>query len=146
MGHSSPFWVQGICPSDPTRYSFGYLTCGRRLFGAKTAFMTFFMCLTIIMFCAGFYLIFPLYFPFKLWWLFCQSFFLQLHFMLNLQHFYGLFYHLIFSGFYLFNLFPLSYLFELSNLFIYSFVYSLFIRLFIRLLLYSLFALSFWAV
>ena len=42
----------------------------------------FFMCLTIIMFCAGFTLFFPLCFPFKLWWFLCYGLFLQLHFML----------------------------------------------------------------
>ena len=35
MGHSSPFWVQGICPPYPTRCTIGYLTCGKRLFYAK---------------------------------------------------------------------------------------------------------------
>ena len=54
MGHSSPFRVQGICPPDPTRYSFGYLTCGRRLFGAKNCLHAFFICLIMIYVCAGY--------------------------------------------------------------------------------------------
>ena len=55
-----------------------------------------FMCLTIIMFCAGSNPIFPLCFPFKLWWFSVMALFLPLHFVLISHHFYGLYYYLFF--------------------------------------------------
>ena len=55
----------------------------------------FFMCLTIIMFCAGFFLFFRYAFPLNSDDFSVMAFFLQLHFMLISQHFYGLFYRLI---------------------------------------------------
>ena len=87
-----------------------------------------------------------------------MAFFLQLHFMLVSQHFYGLFYHLFFhdislksqepsayfSSHFLMDFIYLIFFHELSlsypiYSFIYSFIYSLFIRLFIRYFVISFF-------
>ena len=108
-----------------------------------------------------FTLFFPLCFPFELWWFLCYGFFLQLHFMLILLHFYGLFCHYFsvifpwkvrnlllyfsshFNEFFLFNLFrwnvSFSCPFYLVDLFVYLFVI---IRLFIRIFPYFYFVIS----
>ena len=138
MGHSSPFWVQGICPAYPTRCSIGYLTCGRRLFGAKTVLMIF-TCLTLIhVFAQVLIIVFVVTFSLLiLIFSLLKPFFLQLHLLLifrnislNSPEMFILFsvtFHLIFNGFSFIFSCHLSYLFELSNLywFVYLFVYLL---------------------
>ena len=131
MGHSSPIRVQGICPSDPTRFPLVIFYVGDD-FLVQKLLSWLFMCLTIIMFLT---LFFPLCFPFKLWWfLCCGPFSYSCISCLFSHHFYGLFYCLIFrdtslksqelsvsfssyfNGFILFNLF--RWIISCSHLFI----------------------------
>ena len=44
-------------------------------FWCKNCLHIFFVCLTMTIFCAGFYPIFPLCFPFEPWWFLCHGFF-----------------------------------------------------------------------
>ena len=121
---------------------------GDGFFGAKTAFMPFLCVYSWSMFCADFNPYFSRYaFHFKtlmisLLWpfptvafyaYFPSSFTAYLSFNFpwyfpeksgNICLF-SVMFHLIFSGFYLFNLFSWAVFFELSNLFVYLFVVSL---------------------
>ena len=112
----------------------------------------FFMCLTIIMFCAGFYPIFPLCFPFKLWWFLCYGLFSTVAFyayfhitftayssfnfpwyFLEKSGTFCLIFRHISMDFILFNLFRWNILFSHPFIsLIYSFIYSLlFVYLFV---------------
>ena len=102
-----------------------------------------FMCLTIIMFCAGFTLFFPLCFPFKLWWFLCYGLFSTVAFYAYFTALLRLALSFIFpwyfpeksgtfclfsshfNGFILFNLFCWNVLFSHPFIsLIYSFIYS----------------------
>ena len=127
-------------------------------FWCKNCLHVFFMCLTIIMFCAGFTLFFPLCFPFKLWWFLCYGLFSTVAFYAYFTALLRLILSFIFpwyfpekSGTFCFIFRHISMDFILFNLFhwiisfshpfislIYSFIYSYIIRLFIRIFPYWL--------
>ena len=81
MGHSSPIRVQGICPSDPTRFPLVIFYVGDD-FLVQKLLSCLFICLTIIMFAQVFSLFFRYAFPWNSDDLSVMAFFLQLHFML----------------------------------------------------------------
>ena len=77
-------------PAYPTRCTIGYLTCGRRLFGAKTIFMIF-TCLTLIhVFAQDLITIFAIIFSLLiLIFSLLKPFFLQLHYCLFFREYFG---------------------------------------------------------
>ena len=144
MGHSSPIRVQGICPSDPTRFPLVIFYVGDD-FLVQKLLSCLFICLTIIMFAQVFSLFFRYAFPWNSDDLSVMAFFLQLHFMLIFTSLLRLILSFNFpwyfpekSGFicfifrhisfnfqwnFVYSLFILSHVIELSYLFVYLFVF-----------------------